>query len=187
MVSTSGEETNMKNTMRNVMQAGAALSLVAIGYILGVTGFANPGVLRAQEAEAEPAPGDTPAMGPSKEAQDQIRAAFEALSAAMQSLEQEKLYVPATRGVNSFAVIAGGINAIEDLEMNRGVDPETFAGLYAGMAVDGVAEHLARDDEGRVTYKNKVVRMYSISRLKQLFAKRAQMSGEAAPETGTQP
>ena len=45
-------------------------------------------------------------------------------------------------GVNYFAVSVGGIDAIRDLEEDRGVDPETLAGLRAGFAVPEVAEHL---------------------------------------------
>lgn len=159
--------------MRILMRVGMALGLVAVGYFAGVTGLGVPQVLRAQDPEP---------AGPSDEATQQIRGAYERLTAAMQSLEQENLYTPATRGVNAFAVIVGGVNAIDDLETNRGVDPETFAGLYAGMATDEVAENLDRDEEGRLTYKNRVVRMYPISRLKKLFADRVIIAGEASSD-----
>jgi len=155
--------------MRTLMKAGTVLVIAAAGYVAGVTGLGLPQVLRAQDQTAPAA---------SEEAMAQIKAAYESLGAAMQALEQEDLYTPATRGVNAFAVIVGGVNAIEDLETNRGVDPETFAGLYAGTATDEVAEHLDRDEEGRLTYKNRVVRMYPISRLRKLFADRAVISGE---------
>ena len=156
--------------VRMLTKAGMMLGLVALGYALGVTGVAVPQALRAQDQPA----------GPSDEATQQIRTAYDSLEAAMVTLRQEGRYTPATRGVNSFAVIVGGVNALEDLETNRGVAPETFAGLYAGMATEAVAEHLSRDDQGRLTYKNKVVRMYPISRLKKLFADRAVVAGEAS-------
>jgi hypothetical protein len=70
-------------------------------------------------------------------------------------------------------------DAAEAAMAGRGVDPETFAGLYAGLAVDEVASELAHDDEGRLTYKGKLVRMYPISRLKRLFAQRSAASGES--------
>ena len=79
----------------------------------------------------------------------------------MQVLSDEKRYVPAIQGLNAFATSAGGVDAVADLESGQGVDPETFAGLYAGQALAEVAEHLGRDAEGHLTYKNKIVRIYS--------------------------
>lgn len=156
--------------MRIFTKAVTAFGLVALGYAVGVTGLGVPQTLRAQDQVA----------GPSEEATQQIRAAYQSLEAATLPLRQENRYAPATRGVNAFAVTVGGINAMEDLETNRGVDPETFAGLYAGMATDEVAEHLDRDEQGRLTYKNRVVRMYPISRLKKLFADRAIIAGDSS-------
>jgi hypothetical protein len=108
---------------------------------------------------------------------DKLRDADRIMSEAMQMLQDEKRYVPAILGLNAFATSVGGVDAMADLESAQGVDPETFAGLYAGQAVPEVAEHLAHDAQGRVTYKNRVVRLYSPTRLKQLFAAR----GEFAP------
>ncbi|MCA9083984.1 MAG: hypothetical protein KDA81_08010 [Planctomycetaceae bacterium] len=94
---------------------------------------------------------------------------------------------PATLGTNYFAVSVGGIDAIRDLEESRGVDPETLAGLYAGYATPEVARHLnlkkitnergqlvlkIEAADGRLRYKNSVVRMYSPERLRELFALR---------------
>jgi hypothetical protein len=95
----------------------------------------------------------------------------------MQMLQDEKRYVPAILGLNAFATSVGGVDAIADLESGQGVDPETFAGLYAGQAVPEVAEHLAHDAQGRVTYKSRIVRLYNPTRLRQLFAAR----GDFAP------
>lgn len=77
------------------------------------------------------------------------------------------------------AVLAGGINAVDDLESGRGVDPETFAALYADEATEDVKLHLGKDEDGRLTYKNKVVRIYPISRLKKMQAQRLIITGEA--------
>ena len=74
---------------------------------------------------------------------------------------------------NSFLVSTGGGDAVADLESGRGVDPETFAALYADLATDEIAQHLAKDGEGRLTYKGKLVRIYPIARLKELFTKRS--------------
>ena len=58
------------------------------------------------------------------------------------------------------------------------MDPETFAALYAGLATVEIQEHIAKDSQGRVTYKGKVVQMYPIRRLTQLFKERLKYSGE---------
>ncbi|MEP3478865.1 MAG: hypothetical protein ABJZ55_06430 [Fuerstiella sp.] len=91
--------------------------------------------------------------------------------------------------VNYFAVSVGGIDAIKDLEEGRGVDPETLAALYAGYALPKVAQHLnlkfergsrIRIDapDGRLRYKGTVVRMYSPSKLRQLYALRKSLFDE---------
>jgi hypothetical protein len=61
--------------------------------------------------------------------------------------------------------LTGGGSAKTDLEAGRGVDPETFAALYAGKALPEIQPLLGSDEQGRVTYNNEVVRMYSKSRL----------------------
>jgi hypothetical protein len=78
-------------------------------------------------------------------------------------------------GVNYFATSVGGINAERDLEEGRGVDPETFAALYAEMASPKIAQHLDFDEQGRLRYKKNVIRIYSRDRLKQLFQRRDQL------------
>jgi hypothetical protein len=98
-------------------------------------------------------------------------------------LQEEKRYVPAIQGLNAFATTVGGVDAIADLESGQGVDPETFAGLYAGQALAEVAESLARDAEGHLTYKNKIVRVYSSTRMRQLFAMRAEFAPPGAPSS----
>ncbi|HQX52314.1 MAG TPA: hypothetical protein PLY87_10465 [Planctomycetaceae bacterium] len=97
----------------------------------------------------------------------------------------------ATTDVNYFSVSVGGIDVLRDLEEGRGVDPETFAALYAfedqelgatgqkervfkRFGVD-ISQHLDSDDHGRVRYKKKVVQMYSTERLNQLFNRRDQL------------
>ncbi|OYW19063.1 MAG: hypothetical protein B7Z55_09565 [Planctomycetales bacterium 12-60-4] len=116
--------------------------------------------------------------GPSEESQRKIQAANDALKVAMEGLKAESLYNPATQGMNVYGVLSGGLDAIDDLEAGRGVDPETFAGLYAGLALDDVQQHLSKDAEGRLTYKNKLVRIYPITRLKRQHAKRLVLTGE---------
>jgi hypothetical protein len=81
----------------------------------------------------------------------------------------------ASGGLNYFAASVGGIDAEKDLEEGRGVDPETFAALYADMVTPKIAEHLDTDAQGRLRYKKNVIRMYSRDRLKELFQRRDEM------------
>jgi hypothetical protein len=115
---------------------------------------------------------------PADETQRKIQAANDALKIAMEALKAESLYTPATRNMNVYGVLTGGLNAVDDLESGRGVDPETFADLYSGQASDEVLGHLGKDDQGRLTYKNKIVRLYPVSRLKRDYNKRLLMTGE---------
>ncbi len=78
-------------------------------------------------------------------------------------------------GINYFAASVGGIDVEKDLEEGRGVDPETFAALYADRANAKISEHLDYDEEGRLRYKKNVIRLYSRDRLKQLFNRRTQL------------
>ncbi|MEQ9410803.1 MAG: hypothetical protein RIK87_24035 [Fuerstiella sp.] len=97
-------------------------------------------------------------------------------------------------GTNYFAVSVGGIDAIKDLEEGRGVDPETFAALYAGFAIPSVGKHLnltrVRDArghvqmaidaaDGRLRYKGAVLRLYSPERLRELFDRRVSFRTES--------
>lgn len=78
-------------------------------------------------------------------------------------------------GINYFAASVGGIDVEKDLEEGRGVDPETFAALYADRANAKIAEHLDYDEQGRLRYKKNVIRLYSRDRLKQVFNRRTQL------------
>ncbi|MEX0700736.1 MAG: hypothetical protein WD069_01430 [Planctomycetales bacterium] len=161
--------------MRNLLRGAAALALVGLGYGLGASGVLAPDPAHAQAVPgaAQPAAGAFPGL--SDEARAKVQAANDALRSAIAALEQEKQYVPVVNTVNAFAASVGGMNVLADLEAGRGVDPETFAALYAGLATDEVAKDLGKDEEDRVTYKGKVVRMYPISRLKALFGAREQI------------
>ena len=157
--------------MRMLMRGGLGLALVAVGYVLG-----NSGVLQSPPAQAQVQVTET---GLEKETQDKIKLAREALVAARDALVAEGKYTAVTdpSTLNAYGILIGGVDALTDLESGRGVDPETFAALYADLASGPLREHLARDAEGRLTYKDKVVRMYPIARLKQDFTKRHQLAG----------
>jgi hypothetical protein len=151
--------------MRWARQFVFCIGLFVAGYAAAWLPIFTPSTLRAE-------PGSESATSAVR---SRVHDADRALADAMQALQDEKLYVPAISGINAFAISVGGVDAIADLESGQGVDPETFAGLYAGQAVQEIADRLSHDAEGRLMYKNRIVRMYNATRLKQLFAARAEL------------
>jgi hypothetical protein len=162
--------------MRWTVRLSVMLGVLVCGYALGRLDSGQAVLLRAQEEAA----------GPTDETARKILAANDALRAAMDGLRNESRYNPATKGMNVYAILAGGMDAMDDLESGRGVDPETFAALYADLANDEVAPHLSKDAEGRLTYKNKLVRIYPISRLKRMHTQRLILAGEIQPNRRTE-
>lgn len=142
------------------------LALVALGVVIGQSGVSGVWV---GSASAQADDGALP-----EELANEVRAVNRSLDSARDSLERQGRYVAATESTNSLMILSGGGDAIADLEEGNGVDPETFAALYAGEALPEVKEHLSVDDEGRLLYKGRLVRMYSKSRLKDLFTARRQ-------------
>ncbi len=139
-----------------------AFSLLAVGYLLGSANTLSPSSLWAQ--------GDGNATNAvSQDTLDKIAAARNALQDAHDALVSEGLYKPATKGLNPIDILAGGVNAQADLEAGVGVDPGTFAALYAGLAIDEVDEQLGRDAEGRLTYKKRLIQMYPVTRIQKLY------------------
>ncbi len=149
--------------MRLASRGLVVMGLLVTGYLFGVSGAFLSDSVFGQEASVQL----------TEDTADKLKKANDALTAAMSALQQENVYNPATKGMNSFLVSTGGGDAVADLESGRGVDPETFAALYADLATDEVAQHLAKDEEERLTYKGKLVRIYPIKRLKELFTKRS--------------
>lgn len=152
--------------MRTVYRTGIVMGLVAVGYCLGTMRAFQPTDANAQ-GNALAGEASTP---------DKIKSAQKAIEVAQLALISDGKYQPVVTGFNAFAVSCGGVDALKDLEEGRGVDPETFAALYAGQAIQTYSKHLKTDDRGRLTYKDKVVRMYSISRIKKLYARRAELA-----------
>ena len=121
--------------------------------------------------------------------QDGLRLSSESLLTYKQSrlildslsdlLSAEQRHRSATEGENFFALSVGGIDSLQDLEEGRGVDPETFAALYADRALPDVAEHLETDDNGRIRYKGNIVRLYSREKLKEVFRRRTELRNRA--------
>jgi len=156
--------------MKTTLQFFAVGCLLAGSYFLGTQHAFAPPSARAQGFGA---PADNSGMD---EVEIAISEARNAVKKAGSLLEQSGRYQSASRVPNVSAILAGGVNALDDLENGRGVDPETFAALYAEQALDEIATELDRDELGRLTYKGKVIRLYSISRLKNLYKMRLQNS-----------
>ena len=154
--------------MRTLTRCCLVVGLLASCYIMGASNVLDTTGLFAQD----------PADGPSDETIDKIRDANNAVTSAVLALKNDGRYEAISEDPNAFAVLAGGVDAMADLQSGRGVDPVTFAALYAGRAVGEVEEKLSKDDKGRLLYNNKLVRMYSIGRLKRMYAERARILGE---------
>lgn len=155
--------------MKSIRSYMAAAVLLGLGYVLGA---AHSSGLRNVQAQ-------TGIEGaPSQEAVKAIKDVYTAAQTAKGVLSGESRYNLATKTLNFSALGSGGVDAVADLEAGRGVDPETFAALYADQATDEIAADIGKDEQGRLTYKGKVIRMYSVSRLKQMFQERGRYSEE---------
>jgi hypothetical protein len=152
--------------MRRWKSAVIGLSLLGAGYLLG----------SFDAFEARPLTAQEPELSVAKDTAEKIRAADLALREASDALRSEGRYESATDSVNAFLVMCGGGDARADLESGTGVDPETFAALYAGQAIPDIADLLDRDEENRLTYNGQVVRMYSKARLQRLYAERTKIA-----------
>lgn len=168
--------------MRRTAVAVSGLVLFAAGFVCGHLDSALPSLLKAQQEESAVLSNDAlVAYAKMRKAVADLNDTF--IAAAFST--------SATSDVNYFSVSVGGIDVQRDLEEGRGVDPETFAALYAfedqelgatgrkervfkRFGVD-VSQHLDSDEHGRVRYKKKVVQLYSTERLNQLFARRDEL------------
>ena len=155
--------------MKIAIRTLAIAALFAGGYFLGTQNAFERSDANAQGLGADPDGMD--------EVEIAITEANDAIKKVADLLEQDGRHVSASKTPNVSAILSGGVDAVSDLETGRGVDPETFAALYAEQATDEVAPHLDKDELGRLTYKGKVVRLYSISKLKKLYKMRMQYSG----------
>jgi hypothetical protein len=169
--------------MRRTAVVVCGVALFAAGFVCGQLDSAVPSTLNAQADEpAQLTPDALVAYQKARKAVSDLNDTFIAAGFS----------TAAASDVNYFSVSVGGIDAMRDLEEGRGVDPETFAALYAfedqelgatgkservfkRFGVD-VSQHLDSDDHGRVRYKGKVVQMYSTERLNQLFKRRDELT-----------
>jgi hypothetical protein len=171
--------------MQSAVRLSSGLGLLFAGYVLGSLHVGGPSPLRAEPQSSSQPQGQSQSEGIPDALKAKLRDANRGLADAIQALVEEKRYVPAIQGVNAFAASVGGVDAVADLESGLGVDPETYAGLLSGQALPEIAENLARDPEGRLTYKNKSIRIYSPTRLRQLFALRAEFAPVGTSPTTT--
>lgn len=145
----------------------SGLILFAVGYGTATLNGSTPSQIEATQ--------DTP---PDQLSNDTLKA-YKKVTKAIRELNN--LYVASGRsisafdGVNYFAASVGGINAEKDLEEGRGVDPETFAAIYAGKASKAIKDNLDADELGRLRYKKNVIRLYSQERLQMMFKQRDQL------------
>ena len=146
--------------------APAAALFLVFAFGLAVGRFSGPAVAQAQEA-------DGPVL--SENSANEINAAGRALSVAREQLTADGLYNAAATPVNPFLILSGGGDAVADLEAGQGVDPETFAALYAGRATDEVKAKLTRSDDGHLLYDGVMIRMYPIEKLENMYAQREQL------------
>jgi hypothetical protein len=161
--------------MRRWKTAAFGAAMLTVGYLLGAIGGGDARTVTAQDA------------GVTNSVRDKIVAANTALQQAADALKSEGQYETVTESVNAFLVLSGGGNAQQDLESGTGVDPETFAALYADQALPEIQENLARDADNRLTYNGKVVQMYSRSRLQRLYAERLKLTTTGLQSSRPQP
>ncbi|MEZ6059704.1 MAG: hypothetical protein R3C19_05020 [Planctomycetaceae bacterium] len=161
--------------MRRLPMMLAAAGLFGIGYL---TGLSQAGNSKALIAATQP-PQQSGIAALSDDTLVTYKKAFRSTNDLSDILRAESLYAPATEGLNYFALSVGGIDVVRDLEEGRGVDPETFAALYADRAVPEISQNIDRDESGRVRYKGTVVRLYSRDQLKEMFRHRDQLEVRA--------
>ncbi len=146
-------------------QLSLIAALLSGGYVLGTLDVLQLPASWAQGPKTPELDEQVATITISNDAIKQIQGIHETLAAAMETLKLEGQYTSATEGLNPYLILTGGGNAIDDLERGFGVDPVTFAQLYAGQAVREVQDELSKDEQGRLLYKNRLIRIYSVERL----------------------
>ncbi len=158
-----------KEKLPTIRRIGFSLLLLGAGYILGSNGTFQLATSVAQPPLNADIDDNNQAVDLANETVQQIQGANATMGQAMESLRIEGKYNPATTGMNPYLILTGGGDAIADLEAGIGVDPITFAELYAGMALREVGDEITRDEQNRLLYKNKLIRMYSVDRMKKRY------------------
>lgn len=142
------------------------LGMLMLGYCCGSGSLPGSASLIAQDADG----------GLSEGTASKVQVAHESLKAAMDALQQDGKYEGLSESPNAFLILSGGGNAMEDLQSGQGVDPESFAALYARRVKPEILEALTTDEQGRLLHNDQLVRMYSRTRLEKVLAERAKLS-----------
>lgn len=150
----------------NLKFLACGLAIWSCGYWMGSGNLPEVSALTAQEESA----------GLTQETAIKVQAAHEALKSAMEALQQDGKYEGISETPNAYLILSGGGNAKEDLNSGQGVDPETFAALYARQVNQDILDGLTVDDQGRLLYQEQLIRLYSKSRLERTFAERVKLS-----------
>ena len=145
------------------------VAMLAAGYMWGAGALNGFSLERGVTAQGT----DTPL---SEDSEAKVRAAHDTLKAAMDALQQDGLYAGLSDSPNAFLILAGGGNAMDDLQSGQGVDPESFAALNAGQVTQEIRDALTRDEQGRLLYNDQLIRLYSRSRLEKVLANRTKYS-----------
>jgi len=144
--------------MKNLKRILSATLLVAMGYILGSYQWETTPSANAEQYK-RPASADIL----------KVREAYSILTDVRGNLINDNRHQNALTIVNPLAVCSGGINVIDDLNKGNGVDPVTFGALYAGLASPDLANELGFDEQGRLLFRNKEVRLYSPKKMAKLY------------------
>ncbi len=142
------------------------LAMLTVGYWCGSGTMTLQSNATAQDED----------VGLSDDTAAKVQAAHESIKSAMDALQQDGKYEGITEAPNAFLVLCGGGNAMEDLQSGLGVDPESFAAIYAGRVKPEVNDALTTDEQGRKLYNDQLVRLYSRTRLEKMFAERTKLS-----------
>jgi len=176
--------------MRRYVALCGSAGLFLAGLLLGSQGWIGPSLL---QAEASPPPAaksektePVPTGGISPETREKIKAAYIALRIAADALEKEGFYRSASNEVNVFGVLSGGVDALQDLRSGNGVDPETFAAIYAQTISEDFRGLLEKDSTNRYTFEGKLVQLYPVSELRRRFIIRAQLTGQVPDRETTE-
>ncbi len=136
--------------------------MLTLGYLAGTVDL-----FQFPRAQAQPADSKL-----SENTEEAIRTVHKALNDAAEALRQDGSYETITEGTNAFLILSGGGSARRDLESGNGVDPETFAALYAGRVIPELSDQISENDQGQLTYNGKTIMMYSKSRLRRMYSER---------------
>lgn len=158
--------------VNRLARLSSAVAFLALGFTFGVWTTLPTRSLVAQVGDNQPSAG-AENVNISEADAEKVKQASDALETAQAAMQQNGSYVPAIRGLNPYATLSGGLDAMADLEGGRGVDPITFAGLHSGLATDEVTTQLSYDANGRLTYNGKLVRIYSAERLREFNKRQA--------------